>query len=643
MDLFPCCQLKKAVPALLLIFISLQSPVCQVVLKQPLSNRETGYRITARLDPSEKKVEGEMSAFWVNKSTDIVNTVQMHLYLNAFRNRKSTFYREYSGMSAENNRDSGWININSLTCNNGEDLLSRIKFISPDDGNPDDMTVIEIDLPEPSKPGDSVKLQINFTSKLPPDLTRTGYSGDFFFVAQWFPKFGVYEPAGMRYSVKGGWNCHQFHRNSEFYSNHSVYEVNITVPEDYVVGSGGLLLNESENGNGNKTLLYRAEDIVDFAWTAWPGYAVFNDEWKHVKIHLLLPAERKSQVARQFQAVKNALEYLEEHVGPYPWPHLTFIDPPSIGAGAGGMEYTTLFTSQSFFGVPAFMKLPEMVTVHEFGHAYFMGILASNEFEEPWLDEGINTYWEGRIMDNYYTGMFDFPLPKTPDRSLSRISYVSSESRQAASNAAFSWQYPHMTYGMMSYNKTAVILQTLEGIIGQETMDKAFREYYRRWAFKHPSGKDFINTVNEVVTGNHGDKFGPDLNWFFNQTLYGSEVCDYRVEGFRNERLQSDSVYNSTVELERAGGLMLPVDVLIHFDNGDEIRERWDGISRIKDYDYTGKRKIVWVKVDPDFTNKLDINYLNNSMTDDPDNVPERRMRNKLISFLQFFLSLMFL
>jgi aminopeptidase N len=290
------------------------------------------------------------------------------------------------------------------------------------------------------------------------------------------------------------------------------------------------------------------------------------------------------------------------------------------------------------------MRFPEMVTVHEFGHAYFMGILASNEFEEPWLDEGINTYWEGRIMDHYYTGLFDYPFPRTPDRALARITYVSSESRQAVSNAAYSWQYPHMTYGMMSYDKTAVILQTLEGIIGEETMDKAFREYYLKWAFKHPSGKDFINTVNEVVTGVHGNAFGPDLNWFFNQTLYGSEICDYRVEGFRNERRsEADSVYISTVELERAGGLMIPVDVLVHFDNGEEVRERWDGISRIKDYEYTGTRKISWVKIDPEFRNKLDINYLNNSMTDDPDNIPERRMRNKLISFLQFFLSLIFL
>jgi hypothetical protein len=635
--------MKKAVLLLFLILFYLSKAECQVIFEKPLSSRQTGYRIVARLNPSEKKVEGEMTAFWVNLSRDNVSTVQLHLYLNAFRNKKSTFNKESEGMGTTVRSDSGWISVNSIYDKNGSDLLPLMKFISPDDGNPYDMTVAEIQLPEASLPGDTVFLKVSFTSKLPSEIIRTGFSGNYFFVAQWFPKFGVYETAGMRYATKGGWNCHQFHRWSEFYSNHSVYDVEITVPSDYVVGSGGLLINESESGNGTKTLVYRAEDIVDFAWTAWPGYAVFNDKWKNVNIQLLLPEERKSQVARQMQSVKNALEYLEIHVGPYPWPHLTFVDPPSAGSGASGMEYTTLFTSQSMFGIPEFIRMPEMVTVHEFGHAYFMGIMASNEFEEPWLDEGVNTYWEGRIMDHYYNGMFGKPLPVTLDNSLIRMYYISSESRQAGSNAAFSWKYPHDTYGMMSYQKTAVILQTLEGIVGVETMDDVFRKYYEDWSFKHPSGKDFINTVNEVVTGIHGIAYGPDLNWFFNQTLYGTEICDYKVSGFRNKKEDADSVYSSVVELERTGGMILPVDVLIHFNNGDDVMEKWDGTSRVKDYEYTGKRKVQWVKIDPDFKIKLDINYVNNSMTEDPDNIPERRMMNKLISFLQFFMSFLIL
>jgi hypothetical protein len=417
------------------------SSFSQVVLKEPLSSRETGYRIDVSLDPSTKIITGDMRAFWVNKSTDVVSDVELHLYLNAFRNGKSTFYKESGETQGMKKSEFGWIDINHITDKNGRDLSPLMRFISPDDDNRDDMTVLKISLPEDAHPGDSVWLNIAFSSKLPSKIIRTGYTGDYFFVAQWFPKFGVYEPAGMRYSTSGGWNCHQFHRDSEFYSNHSVYDVIITLPKEYIVGTGGMLLGERVSPDGRKTLTYRAEDIVDFAWTAWPGYAVYSDQWKNVKITLLSPPERKNQVIRQFQAVKNALEYLDTNVGPYPWPHLTFVDPPAKGAGAGGMEYTTLFTSESFYAVPGFLHLPEMVTIHEFGHAYFMGILASNEFEEPWLDEGVNTFWEDRIVDNYYgkkSGLIDNALFQLADRSLSRLSYVGSESRQASTNSEYS-------------------------------------------------------------------------------------------------------------------------------------------------------------------------------------------------------------
>lgn len=651
--------MKKLIFVFLWSLLPLNILPAQIVMNKEFSKRLTYYKIDATLDITSKIVKGEMSAYWVNNSSDIVNDVHLHMYLNAFSSNKSTFYKESGGDPGNKDSDYGWIDILNITDRAGTDLKSLLQYISPDDGNTDDKTVLKIDLPKPAEPGDTVFLNVNFESKLPSKIIRTGYSDDYFFVAQWFPKFGVYEPAGMRYATKGGWNCHQFHAHSEFYSNHSVYDVRITLPKNYVVGSGGLLIEENESGE-SKTLTYRAEDIVDFAWTAWPGYAVYTDQWKHVKIELLIPSERKNQVKRQFQAVKNALEYLELNVGPYPWPHLTFVDPPSKGSGAGGMEYTTLFTSSSSFIMPSFFHMPEMVTIHEFGHSYFMGILASNEFEEPWLDEGINSFWEARIMDHYYgknSGILDLPFFKIADKSMSRTSYLSSGSRQLISNNEYSWNYPHETYGMMSYMKSATWLYTLMGIVGEETTNEIFREYYRKWAFRHPSGKDFVSVVNEVVKRIHGDKFGPDMNWFFEQTLYGTGICDYKVSDFANNKIQkpigrdmpkespeektsvTDSLYNCIVQLERVGDIMLPVEVLVHFEDGSEVRETWDGKSRFKDYTYTGTEKIVWVKIDPEYKITMDVNYINNSLTDDPDPVPLRRITNKMITYLQFLIS----
>jgi hypothetical protein len=645
---------------LLLIVPSIQS---QIINKVPLSERTTGYKMNVRLDTDAKTVSGNMEAYWINRSSDTVTDIRMHLYMNAFRSNRTTLYKESGGSPGEKDLDLGWVEIKSFKDNKGTDLIPNMQYISPDDGNTEDRTVLKVILPEPSRPGDTVFVNIDFETKLPSKIRRTGYTDDYYFIAQWFPKFGVYEPAGMRFVTRGSWNCHQFHANSEFYSNHSVYDVTVTLPVDYITGSGGKLISETINGE-LKTQVFRAEDIVDFAWTAWPGYAVFRDKWKNVDITLLIPQARINQVERQFKAVKYALEYLDQNVGPYPWPHLTFVDPPSIGSGAGGMEYTTIFTSMSSNVMPSFFYMPEMVTVHEFGHAYFMGILASNEFEEPWLDEGVNSYWEERIMDNYYgnnSGLLNHKFLKISDRSSARLAYTMSSARQVISNNEYSWNYPHGTYSMMSYQKTATWLQTLTGIVGEETMNNVFREYYRKWAFKHPSGRDFVNVVNEVVKKEHGNRFGDDMNWFFDQTLYGSAICDYRVSGISNWKYRkpegkteladtivkvwpcTDSLYTATAELDRIGDMMLPVDVLIHFTNGDEILEKWDGKARYKDFTYTGYREIQWVKIDPEFKITMDVNYINNSMTEEPQKAPLHRFVNKILSFVQFFLSFMLL
>jgi hypothetical protein len=631
---------------------------CQIINREPLSPRLTGYNMDIKLDTASKTVSGAMEAYWINNSSENVQDIQLHMYMNAFKSRNSTLYKESGGSPGKKASDPGWININSLTDRNGTDLMSMMKYIRSDDENSSDSTVLQVILPEPAAPGDTVFIKVDFETKLPSRIRRTGFSGEFFFVAQWFPKFGVYEPAGMRYRTESGWNCHQFHANSEFYANHSVYDVKITLPKRYVVGSGGMTLSESHVGNNLKTLTIRAEDIVDFAWTAWPGYTVFTDKWEHVNITLLLPKSRKEQVERQFTAVKNALEYLTENVGPFPWPHLTFVDPPTIGAGAGGMEYTTLFTSLSTDRIPEWIHLPEMVTIHEFGHSYFMGILASNEFEEPWMDEGINSFWEARMIDHYYgenSGLIDNPRLQVSDKTYSRVSYVRSANRQVVSNNEYSWNYPSGTYSMISYNKATVWLYTLMGIIGEETMNEVFREYYRQWAFKHPAGKDFVNVVNEVVTRIYGDKFGPDMNWFFEQTLYGTGICDYKAAGIRNSKLtpekkivendslskgksDNDSLYKAVVQMQRLGEVILPVDVLVHFENGDEILETWDGKDRYKELVFYGHGKIDWFKIDPEYMIRMDVNFINNSVTKNPDRVPVRRIADKLLALLQFYI-----
>ncbi|MFA6127636.1 MAG: M1 family metallopeptidase [Bacteroidales bacterium] len=658
--------------ALSLVFIG--APVrSQQILPSPLSARITEYKISAELDPATKTVKGELTLDWKNPSRDTVSELQFHMYLNAFKNARSIFKDQRRSFESKQG-DYGYIDIEEIRTDRGDNLTNRLKFIQPDEKKspvrltlPDekplapelygkDQTVLSVPLLTPVLPDSSIRVKIRFTSKLPIISQRTGYSKDYFFVAQWFPKLGVYEPSGMRYAQKGGWNTHQFHPTSEFYANHSLYQVDITVPREYVVGSGGKLISEKEEGN-KKMLSYRAEDIVDFAWTASKDYKVVDAQWKQVSIRLLIQPEHFTQADRHIIAAKYALEYLENHVGPYPWNYLTIVDPPSYASGAGGMEYTTLITAGTYYMMPEQIRMPEMVTVHEFGHAYFMGILANNEFEEPWLDEGVNSYWENRIMDWAYgekTSMFGFPFLRVGDVEFARISWLMGYRPNLVATFNNSWSFPRNTYGPSVYQKPATMLNTLERMIGQQTMDNIFKKYYARWAFRHPTSHDFIRVVNEVVSESFGNRFGENLNWFFDQFLYGTAAVDYAVRWVRVnpvfekgglydqtgtktylETKRIEGLYRSVVQMERLQDGIIPVDVRIKFDNGEVITEHWDGKEKVYDLVYEKPARVISACIDPEIKILLDTNLLNNSFAVRPSSKPALKWTARFLFFVE--------
>jgi len=570
------------------IILILFSAFCSA-FPQQLSPRITTYRIRAKLDAKAKKVDGDMVLTWKNPSNDTVSTLQFHLYLNAFKNSESTFFKESGGqlrgMQIDESKTVNWgkIDILKMTTGENDDLTPKISFIHPDDDNVNDRSVIEVPLDKPVLPGETISLNIDFVSKLPKVFARTGFNNNYFLVAQWFPKLGVYEPAGMRYAEKGGWNCHQFHAHSEFYANFSSYDVDLTVPENFIVGAVGSLKNKTENNDGTVTLNYVADDVVDFAWTASPLYKVVDDKWNDVKIMVYLQPEHAYLADRHIESVKAALGFFDEHLGKYPYHTITIVDPPLKASGSGGMEYPTFITAGSFWGMPEEIRLIEMVTIHEFGHNYFMGILATNEFEEAWMDEGFNTWFEGRIMDYTYgekTSFVGFKSFHLGDGEMQRLGYTGMENPKIAEIYRYAWQFPHGGYSSLSYNKTATWLMTLKGLVGDDTMDEIMKTYYDRWKFKHPRANDFIAIVNEVVAKDHGDKFGENMNWFFDEVLYGSDVCDYKLASIKNKRVRKPSgitdditgvtdttsgsreLYDSKVILYRLGEVIMPVEVL---------------------------------------------------------------------------------
>lgn len=617
-----------------------QLPVPKPIFPQPLSPRLANYQIQVRLNTNTKQLNGTETLTWRNPSNDVVRELQFHLYLNAFKDNKSTFMRESGGqlrgdfIDADNKEAWGWTNIKSMKVRGGEALAWQ--FIQPDDQNYDDRTVIRVPLSKPVGPGQSITLDIAFQAKLPKIFARTGFSRDFFLVGQWFPKIGVYEPAGTRYATKGQWNCHQFHAHSEFYADYGVYDVDITTPKQFWVEATGLMQGEVVHKDGTKTLRYHAEDVVDFAWTASPHFQEAVEQWRHVKITVLLQPEHADQAKRHLDAAKAALAYFDKYLGRYPFPNLTVVDPPIHASGAAGMEYPTFITAGTAWKIPEGMRIPEGVTVHEFGHQYFMQLLASNEFEEAWLDEGFNQYYQGRIMDATYgpkTATIDLFGYRMGDLESSRDGYVHLDNPAIGASFGNTWQLAEGYYGVLTYYKTATWLQTLEGLVSRPVMDEIMRTYFDRWKFKHPNADNFIAIVNEIAPKRTHYRYGSDMTWFFDQVLYGDKVCDYKLAALNTKK--QGNQYRSTIRIDRLGDAQMPVDLLLHFENGKELMLFWDGKARTKTFTVNQATEAIWAKVDPTQKLYIDINLNNNSLTRKPSSAPAAKYAAKLLFWLQ--------
>jgi hypothetical protein len=606
-----------------------QSPAAQTFAGQDasasraLSPRNASYVIAARLDPATRTMKGKQTLTWRNISNATAIELQFHLYYNAWRDAQSTWMREFAraGGNTGNRRDTDWgsIDVTAIRLPDGTapplDLTSQKRFIAPDDGNRDDRTVLAVPLPQPVAPGQTVRVEMEWSSRVPRPFARTGAINDYYFIAQWFPKIGVLEDAG--------WNCHQFHYGTEFFADYGVYDVRMTVPRGWVVAATGRLAGQQNEPDGTATHHYRQEDVHDFAWTTSPDYIEHRARFEHpalpaVDMRLLLRPEHAGQAERHFNATRAALRYYGEWYGPYPYGHVTVID-PAWQSGAGGMEYPTLFTAGSRWLAPQQVTQPEGVTIHEAGHQFWYGVVANNEFEHAWLDEGLNTFSTARVVEqairtNYHTDRFFGGFIPWVYRDL-RVSRATDGNRlngyrPAAESdvpATPSFRYFPGTGSAITYNKTALWLHTLERHLGWPMLRKILSTFYDRWKFKHPKPEDFFAVVNEV---SH-----QDLTWFFDEVHRTANVFDFGIHRFQS---RGSGPYRTEVAVGRYGEAIFPVDVVTTFENGERMRERWDGRDRWKLYVYEKPSRAVSAQVDPNRVLLLDVGYTNNSRTMKP-------------------------
>jgi hypothetical protein len=604
-----------------------------------LSDRIVAYSLDARLDPATHSIQASETLDWKNITGQPQQDLPFHLYLNAFQ-PTSTWIAE----ARRSNPGFEWkpenygsIQITAMDATGVGDLKPSLHFIQPDDNNRDDHTVAQIHLPTPVPAGGHVVFHIQFKDQLPQVVARTGYLRDFYMIGQWFPKIGVW--------WHGAWNCHQFHDNTEFFADFGTFDVRVTVPQNYVVGAGGDLASETANNDGSKTLHFTAADTHDFSWTASPSFRVVTSTWQgsggSVAVRMLMSPDHQATDDRYMKSIKGTLETFDKWYGQYPYDRITIVDPPHGGFAAGGMEYPTLITADTDRLIPRSAMLPEIVLEHEFGHQYWYGMVATNEFEEAWLDEGINSYTEVKVMDHLYgrnTSFLNLPFATLSEDEAERMMYLGTPDYDPLTR--FAWKFVNgPSYGSITYGKTATALLTLEKIVGEDTMRRAVQTWFQRYRFTHPIGTDFLNTVNEVA--------GQNLDWYFNQAVSGTKMLDYAVEMVQSDPLDwyqkhpstgKGAQYRSYVVVHRIGDFAFPTDLRVKFDDGEVVHEQWDGQDRWIRYSYVKLAKIVSAEIDPEHQVLLDRNFYNNSYTVRADG----RARNKLTVWSTFVRQWMF-
>lgn len=606
--------------------------------------KTASYQINVTLDEKNKTLTGSETIIWKNTGQE-TDEIFLHLYLNAFKNNQSTLFQEtgkrFSGISDyfASVVDGGWgycdvasVFVESPNAFPRTDVSRSLKFVPVDDGNAADETVVRIQLPATVASGSSVALDVTFLSKLPHRAPRTGWHQDFIFAGQWFPKVGV--------RTDDQWNCHQFHAGTEFFADYGDYDVSITLPKNYIIGASGLEVDSRDDVNGAKTVRFRQECIHDFAWTASPRFQIAERAFQSadlppVTMRLLYQPGHEKYVDRFFDATANTLKHFGLWYVPYPYPQITIVD-AAHNSNIAGMEYPTLFTTGVDWLEASGNQEPLGLTMHECGHQWFYGLLGSNEFENAWLDEGFTVYAATRCMNTVYgPGRYNkvyvqrdgFGVPWTFAQVIKdQRDWIVQNHRERGNRdkmAKFAWEYvDRLGYRNNAYEKPALMLSTLENLLGEAVFNRIMADYAKRYCFKHPTPQDFISVVNE---------FAPqDMSNFFDQMLNGYGVLDYAVvrvdareetaakgyfgsgESLKVEEKEKPKTWLSQVHVERKGAFTMPVELLVTFEDGDKVREKWDGKESYRIFYYTHKTAVEKAEIDPERQNLLDVDPGNN-------------------------------
>jgi len=521
------------------------------------------YHVAATLDTGARRVSGTVEIRYTNESPDTLRVLWLQLDQN--------IYRSGSAGSRRFGRDSRWGDSPRRGFAGGYTLSALLVDGRADSAHVDD-TRMRIDLANPIAPhGGTATIRMQFTFEVPErGSDRLARDGSLYQIAQWFPRVAVYDD--LR-----GWNTEPYLGQGEFYLEYGDVDYEITMPAGYVAVGTGVLSNPDSvlaaglrsrlavaahsdtvvhvvtpdeaaaaarhDVPGTKTWRFRAERVRDVAWAAAPDLrwdAVNSDGVLAQALYRRGGSRAWEQAAMQ---IRRSLQLYAKLWSPYPYPQAT-----AVGGAVWGMEYPMLAMVHN----DDIAESPLVALDHEIAHQWFPMVVGSNERRVPWQDEGLATFGNAFAFER--ANAREDVLP----RFLESWRELAKSKRQPSLMTPADDVNPDL-YAAVAYNKPAAVFLALrDEVIGREVMDRAVREYIRRWSFRHPSPVDFFRTVQDVA--------GQDLAWFWRAFFYGTDVLDIGIERVVTREREGTRV--AEITLARHSTVPFPVAIRLALAGG---------------------------------------------------------------------------
>lgn len=520
--------------------------------------QEVSYTIHVTLDDKRHELHAFETIQYINHSGDTLKLLYFHLWPNAYSSNRTALARQLlRSKGKEKLFDDPALrgSIDSLDFKvNNEKIDWRLL--------PDNPDICTLTLHKPLMPGDTISISTPFRVKLPLGITsRLGHIGESYQVSQWYPKPAVYD--------QNGWHPMPYLDQGEFYSEYGNYEVNITLPSNYIVGATGNLQNAYETEKltilaadtswkslppvrntpfppsslFTKTLKYTEQQVHDFAWFADKRFHVLKGKvtlprsGREITTWALFTDEEPELWKHSIRYINEAISYFSELIGEYPYNSFTAVQ-SALNAGVG-MEYpgiTVIGLANTAY------SLDEVIT-HEIIHNWFYSAVGSNERRYPYLDEGITSAYTSRYMQQRYPGkkFWEVYLGKRNQARFFHIEEMSLERMEeiewllsAGDNMEQPLNLPapdytYMNYGLMLYNKAARGFEYLRRYLGDSVFDSSMQQYYQQWKFRHPQPEDLHHAFQSNTS--------KDLTWFFKDFIGTTKRMDYKITRLKKQSL----------------------------------------------------------------------------------------------------------